>query len=295
MAGNLWTWGIDYKGQPLLDAWWTPAWTAQNRDGASIQVPPSAFTAPGFPALSYTTVTGNYFDSSANPLSGYLTFYPSAALTFVVDGQTTYMPQRYSGINQTLLGINQMGNSRVYLWYGQLQVSLLATDNANMTPVSFTYHVVEHYIGGLQYDIVVPSADGTAGIDVHSLIIPGSIQSCDEDWNETQDTDEHVSIAATSDQYIVAAITPSSIIGLTFNPVGLPVNFAFISGPTEPQDSDWIAGEWYSGNTNNPPYLAQLLVGPDGYVLPVGTYKIWAQVVATPQVPSIPIGFVTIY
>src|SRR6266478_2972747 len=116
---SLFTWGIDYIGQPLLDAWWTRGWTAQN--DAYIQVPQAGVQALGFPSgLTYVTVTGSYFDTSADPLSGYLTFMPSSALTFSTSSQITYMPRRFAGMNQSLLGVNQMGDGKIYLQYGRL-------------------------------------------------------------------------------------------------------------------------------------------------------------------------------
>lgn len=294
MASTIWTWGIDYQGQPLLDAWWTPGWTSQNRDMTSILVPPSAFAPLGFPQnLNYVTVIGNYFDTSANPLSGFLTFWPSTPLTFTVSGITTYMPQRLSGINQTLLGLNQMGDGKIYLWYGQLNVSLMATDNSNMSPASFTYHVKEYYKSGLQYDIVVPGADGTTGTDIHSLIIPGSIRPCSqEDSLYPEEDDIHVRIPVTSSQYIAIDISLLTA-GMTENPTLSPVNIAFIAGPTQPQSSNWITAQW-AGDTT--PYIAQLMIGPNGIALSQGTYQIWAQVILSDgQEPVMPVGFLTIY
>lgn len=291
MAGNIWTWGIDYKNQPLLDAWWTPGWTSQNRDGASIQVPPNQFAPTGFPQnLNYATVTGNYFDATANPVSGFLTFWPSSPLTFLISGVTTYMPQRFSGVNQTTLGINQMGNANIYLWFGQLSVTLLCTDNANMTPASFTYHVIEHYKGGQQYDIVVPSSDVSTGADIHNLIIPGTICSLDQEF-DADDDDDRIAIPVTSSQYLAADIT-NQIGGTGLVPTLYEVDFAFISGPTQPQTSDWHQASWASPNA---PYVGQILIGPNGLALSQGTYRIWIRVVALPQEPVIPVGWVTIY
>lgn len=292
MAGSLWSWGIDYQHQPLLDAWWTPGWTSQN--DSYIQVPPSAFGSPGFPqGLNYVTVLGNYFDTSSNPLSGYLTFWPSTPLTFLVNGTTTYMPQRYAGINQTSIGVNQMSTSSIYLWYGQLNVSLLATDNLNMTPVSFTYHVREHYPRGQQYDIIVPGSDFSNPPDIHSLIIPGSIRPINDDEGNEEEQDEScISIPVTSSQYIVADVSTLVAGSSVYNPTSFPVNLAFIAGPTQPQMTDWIPAQWSSGNL---PYVAQLMIGPIGHVLPLGTYKVWAQIVTNTQIPVIPVGYVTIY
>lgn len=286
---SLWVWGIDYQNQPLLDPYWTPGWTSQN--DSYVQVPPNQFSAPGFPSgLSYVTVTGNYYDSMADPLSGYLTFWPSSPLTITANSNVTYIPQRYSGINQTLLGINQMGDGKIYLWQGQLSVSLLATDNANMAPVSFTYHVRENYIGGIQYDIVVPSADVSSGADIHNLIIPGSIRPVTQE-DSGQDEGAHIYLPVTASQYIVADITTMAG-GAVINPTTSQVNFAFIAGPTQPVSDQWIAGQWV---TSAPPYVAQILVGQNGYALSQGTYKIWVQVSASPQNLVIPVGTVTVY
>jgi len=291
MAGNLWTWGIDYRGQPLLDAWWTPGWSAQNK--GYLQVPPTQFAPAGFPQnLTYVNVVGNYFDTSANPLSGYLTFWPSDALTFNQSGVITYLPQRYSGINQTLLGVNQMGNERIYIWYGALSVSLLATDNANMTPASFTYHVKEHFKGGNQYDIVVPSADSSSAINIFNLIIPGSIRPADEGFQEEENTDT-IRIPVSSSQFLAADVTAITA-GFNFNPTSFPVNFAFISGASQPTISQWVAGGW-ANNDSEPPFVASILIGPNGYALAPGKYKVWVQVLGDDQQPVMPAGFVEIY
>ncbi len=289
---GLWTLGIDYRNQPLYDPWWTPGWTSQN--DSYIQVPSNQFSAPGFPSsLVYVNVLGNFFDSNADPLSGYFTFWPSSQIYFNQSGVLTYMPQRYSGTNQTLLGINQRGDGKIYMNRGQLWVTLLASDNANMTPASFTYHVKEHWFKGQQYDIFVPSADVSAGVDIHNLIVPGSVRPVNEEDEEgRQDADEHVYIPVTSSQYIAADITAIAA-GAATNPTNSEVNFAFISGPTQPTSNQWVQAQWVS--TGGPQYIAQLMVGSNGYVLAPGTYKIWAQVIALPQSVVIPVGYVTIY
>lgn len=162
--------GIDTFNQPVRDAWWTPGWTSQNQ--SYIPVSPGNFALPGFPpGLTYVNVIGNFFDLDGNPLSGYFTFWPSSAVSVTVTGGTTYIPQRYSGQNYSFIGMNQFGSGKIYLWNGQLNVNLLATDNANMTPASFTYLVKENFAGGSEYRINVPSALSTSQVDIHSLIV----------------------------------------------------------------------------------------------------------------------------
>jgi hypothetical protein len=283
--------GTDTFDQPLRDAWWTPGWTAQNP--SYIPAGANAFAPQGFPpGLVYVNVMGNYFDLDANPLSGYLTFFPSSPVTISVNGGTTFLPQRYAGLNQNVLGLNQFGDGKNYLWYGQLNVKLLATDNSGMTPASFQYHVVEHFWEGSQYDIIVPSADAstTTGTDIHSLIIPGSIQPNNADIQEN--IPGVIRIAAISTQYIPVDITASAG-GMGFNPTSFPVQFAFISGTREPQPSDWVSGSWAGINS---PYVAQALVGPQGGTnLSAGSYQIWVQIQANPQVPVIQVGTLVIY
>jgi hypothetical protein len=283
--------GTDFLNQPLRDAWWTPGWTSQNQ--SYIVVPPNQFQELGFPTgVTYASVTASLFDADGNPVSGYYTFWPSSALTFNVDGAVTYMPQRFVGTNESFVGINQLGSGKVYLWYGRLRVALMCTDNANMAPASFSYHVKEHLFEGRQYDILVPSADAGTPMDINSLIVPGSIRPLNAKFR----LDEQPTIiqyAAVSTQYVSVDITAAAG-GMGINPTSFPVNFAFIAGPTEPQDSDWIAGSWASINS---PYVAQILVGPGagGLNLAKATYQIWVQVDAAPQVPVIQIGTLVIY
>jgi len=285
---SLWSYGIDYQNQPLIDAWWTPGWTAQN--DSYIQVPESGVDNPGFPVnLNYVTILGSYFDTSGNPLSGYLTFWPSSPLLFTVDEANTYIPQRYAGLNFSLLGVNQMGDGKIYLQYGRLVVSVLATDNANMQPANFTYHVEEHYEGGLQYDITAPSSDDSSPQDIRNLIIPGSVKPMtDDSCFSSQPT---ITIPSVSSQYLVSDVTVNLPTGM-LNPTSYQVNFAFILGSSLPQDSDWITGAW---TTDTAPYLAQLLIGANGHVLSTGTYRVWLQILASPQAPVFSTGYVNIY
>lgn len=162
-------------GEPLSNPWYIPGFTSQHPIYQVI--PKTPFSIPGFPsppAAVYVTVTANYFDEDGNPIGGYLTFYPSSALTFTLNSVTTVVPQRFTGQNLWDTSGNFWGSGKVYLRNGNLQVSLLATDNAgiSMVPSSFTYRVTENFLGGRTYDISVPSTS-VSPVDINSLIISG--------------------------------------------------------------------------------------------------------------------------
>lgn len=273
--------GIDYQHQPLYDAWWTPGWTAQN--DSYIDVSANIFEDPGFPGnLTYVFVTANLFDSDGDPVSGFYTFFPSSSVTITEGGVTTILPQRLVGYNETLLGLNQFGSGKIYLWHGQLMVRLLATDNSNMNPASFTYHVKEHFLGGQEYDISVPSAN-TGPVDIHSLIIP----------SVPADRKFLFTLAASSTEYVSADIS-AMVGGASFDPTAYPVNFTFMSTPGQPSSGDWHTGQWAN---NTAPYIAEILIGPanGGLVLSTGIYTIWAQVVTSTQVPVLEVGTLQVY
>jgi hypothetical protein len=272
-------------GEPLANPWYTPGWSSQNPDYTV--VPSVPFTLAGFPASAvYVTVGGNYFDADGNPMSGYLTFWPSTSLTLTSDSVITVVPQRLSGINMWDSG-DYWGDGKMYLRYGKLLTGLLATDNASvsMTPVSFTYHVKEHFLGGREYDIYVPSSS-TGITDINSLIIPGSAgEPCFDDMR--------ITLSVLSTEYISVNIS-SSIGGTEVNPTSDVVQFAFIAGPSEPVSDDWNNGSWASDSA---PYVAEILVGPDngGISLVAGSYIIWVKVISDPEVPVFSVGTLIIY
>ena len=280
MSQNL---GIDTFDQPLRDAWWTPGWTAQNQ--SYIPVPPNQFTEQGFPpGLTYVTLIGNYFDLDGNPMSGFLTFWPSTSVSITASGGTAYFPQRFVGQNESFVGMNQFGSGKVYLWNGQLSVTLLATNNTGQIPSTFTYLVTENFFEGNTYSITVPTT--TANLtDIHTLIIPGS-QS-----NNPPMAVQEIPVIAT--EYVIADVT-ELVGGLPLNPTTYTVQFAFTTGMSEPTSGQWHSGQWI---TSSPPYTAQILVGPQNGGLPlgVGTYTIWVQVLTSTQVPVTSIGILTIF
>jgi len=274
-------------GEPLANPWYTPGFTSQMPNYQVI--PSNQYQLAGFPsAATYVTVTGNFFDEDGNPISGYLTFYPSSSLTMTYNSVTTVIPQRFVGQNLWDVPGAFWGTGNMYLHDGNLLVSLLATDNAAvaMVPTTFTYAVVENWLGGRTYNITVPSTS-TSPVDINSLIIPGS--TADEEVAESST----ITLAATSTEYIPANISANTG-GMSFNPTSYTVQFAFIAGSTQPQSGDWHTGSWSSSNA---PYIAEILVGPanGGLVLAAGSYVIWVKVISSPQVPVFPVGTLVIY
>jgi hypothetical protein len=288
---SLWSFPFaDTVNEPLVDAWWIPGFTSQ-APGYIYATNPLLANGPGFPAgLNYVSINGSYYDTSGNPLSGYLTFWPSSPLTFDIDGHTTFMPQRYAGLNFSLIGVNQMGDGKIYLQYGRLYVSVLATDNANMTPTSFTYHVRENFEGGNQYDITAPSADDTAIQDIRSLIIPGTIRPIIDDDDDNMNS--VTSIPVTSTQYISTNVVDYLPSGMYQNLTQYNVYFAFKTDNSIPVSEDWQQASWANVTYGN---IAQFLIGPSGYALSVGYYRVWIRVDATPQQAVFPVGFLNIY
>lgn len=285
--------GTDTFNQPLRDAWWTPGWTAQNQ--SYIPVPPNQFQQQGFPpSLVYVNVIGNYFDTDGNGTSGFLTFWPSSSLTITETGGYAVLEQRFAGQNENIIGMNTLGNGKIYLWNGQLAVALLATDqpSVTMSPSSFSYHVKENFIGGREYDISLPStaaASNTTGTDINTLIVPGSIVGhLLPDQSFPAFSTQNVIVNLTE---LVGTLVPpgSASIG---DPTQFAVQFAFttsqIAAPVTWYNATWV--------THSAPYIAQLLVGPanGGVTLAKGTYGIWARIVTPTQVPAIEVGTLTL-
>lgn len=273
--------GTDYINQPLIDAWWTPGWTAQN--DSYIPIPPNSFTELGYPSgVTVTNVTGSFFDIDGDPISGFFTFFPSSDLTFTVNGQVTYMPRRMVGISFGNLGFNNLGNGRNYLHLGRLSTYLVSTDNANMYPASFFYHVKEHFWKGREYDISVPFTTYANGpVDIHSLIMP-PIDECNTTY-----------ISSLSTEYV--AVDVSMMAGsLQSNPTSSQVQFAFVNTINQPAANQWVTGLWATGG---PPYVAQILQGPTGGTvnLAPGRYAVWIKIITPTQVPIRNTGTLVIY
>ena len=69
------------------------------------------------------------------------------------------------------------------------------------------------------------------------------------------------SISTLSTQYVIVPVRAYSG-GVPYNPTGLTVQMAFISGWGKPADEDWNDASWSSSSTVNGYYQAQCLVGP---------------------------------
>jgi hypothetical protein len=84
--------------------------------------------------------------------------------------------------------------------------------------------------------------------------------------------------------------------GTAYNPTGDVVQMAFMPKPrnANPGPGDWHAGSWAVGAAGA--YFAQALVGPDngGVALTEGDYTVWVQIVDSPEVPTEPVGDLTI-
>lgn len=173
--------GIDTWDQPLVDAWFTPGFTAQNKD--QLVAPNNGITSGGWPSdVTYVHLAHQYMDfGNGNPLGGFLTFWPSSSAQYTESGTTWGLQQRPCGVTPWGVYGNQWNNSYsdsgyIFLRYGVLDVYLIASDDVGLVTSNnkpLTFHVREHWLGGTQFDITTPgaSADPT---DVYSLMVSNS-------------------------------------------------------------------------------------------------------------------------
>jgi hypothetical protein len=277
-------------------------------------VPPVASNpAAAFPAdQALVTVRQYYFDADRNPVSGFLTFWPSSGFTIEENGTSWYVPQRLCG-TETWPGLDT-GQSpwawsmdttgKIYIWLGLLQVILYATDNPSVVTDDggmLTYHVAEHFLGGREYEIQVPQ--DLSG-DLTSCIIPETIRphkydplypmgvmgrrlrSCRQrtwrKWMSVLDT-----------EYLTFDIRALGVGGLSASPAADAAYIAFKQPGELPQPSDWLQAQWVSPQQ---PYQIEFLVGPanGAYALPAGQYQVWLMIVDNPTIPVLPAGWLYI-
>ena len=292
--------GVDYSNQPLVPAWYTLGLTSQNPD---YQVAPqSGLFANGLPADQlYVQVKANYFDGNGNPLAGYLTFEQSDSVTVSENGTFWRLPQRFTGDvpSGDWWGYNNLGSGRIYIYYGLLNLYLMATDNPNSLTDSgnpLVYHVREYFQYGRMYDITVPGASASP-VDINSLIVPGTVLQ-NQDWNtgeynpNDQSSTAEPAVPATQTQSVastqyVSVDVAASVSGVVTDPTSDLIYMAFVSANVTPQDSDFVTATWAGGAS---PYIAHVLVGPGGIALARGLYTIWFKIIDTPEVPVVSVG-----
>jgi hypothetical protein len=184
---------VDDETGPILPAWYVHGWTAQNQLTANLPAPPNPNVPNTFPADQvFTVLQQSYADGDANPLGGYLTFWPSEPYTITEGGQSWRIPQRLCGtmtwpsvdVGTSPYAFSLEGSGRIFIWQSQLVVLLLNPANPHVTTDSgdpLTYHVIEHFRGGRQYDIAfdqdTPQGAYIYGTDTQgSLIVEGSVK-----------------------------------------------------------------------------------------------------------------------
>lgn len=179
--------GMPYNGannatDPLVTPWNIQGWTAQAIPADTIAVAPNDFAPSPFPTnLVFAQVNGQYFDFDGNALPGFLTVTMNDSITVTQNSLTYRMPARMAGRDNSMqgLGLNNWGTGKIYIRKGQASFTIMCSDNSAVVTDSgqpLTYHVVEHFLGGQQYDITVPVA-GTSPMDLRSRIVPGSTQA----------------------------------------------------------------------------------------------------------------------
>lgn len=189
---------VDDSDDPILPPWYIPGWTAQNIEADTVAAPANPFTINQLPSdLVYVTITGNYDDGMGNHLGGYLTFWQSEDLLYGPDPITSQyyrIPKRMVGsvTAQNILAANFQGSGRVYLQFGGIpNVLLLATDIPNVqilepayttteagfvAPTTWGYWVSEFFMGGYRYFIQPTISQAGTPVDIHSLIVPGTME-----------------------------------------------------------------------------------------------------------------------
>lgn len=168
--------GANNQTDSLVTPWNIAGWTAQAIPADTVQVSDDLFAPSPLPTtLVYAQVNAPYFDLDNNPLSGFLTFMTSESVTVTSGGKNYRLPARYMGRDNASSpgGLNNFGTGRIYIRRGLMSVTLMCTDATGLVTDSghpLTYHVVEHFLGGQQFDISVPSAT-VSPADLRSLAI----------------------------------------------------------------------------------------------------------------------------
>lgn len=130
----------------MNDAWSIPGFTVQNENWGPLGS--GAPTPSALPDSAKTvTVTGYFLNDGGKPASGRFIFDPSTAK--VVD---------------PVAGVTiRLRRTSVDLVNGRFSITLIASDNAGLSPKNFTYHVTGIVDGQTQkaFDVVLPAAAPT--------------------------------------------------------------------------------------------------------------------------------------
>jgi hypothetical protein len=174
--------GANNSDDPLVTPWNIRGWTAQAIPQDTVAVTTAASPSAPLPSnLVYAVVQAPYYDFDNNPLSGFLMFCMSEAITVTSNGKTYRIPARYAGrdVSQFAGAQNAWGSGKIYIRHGLMSVLLMTTDNPAIVTDSgspLTYHVTEHFLGGQQFDITLPTSS-VSPVDLRSLVVSGSIQT----------------------------------------------------------------------------------------------------------------------
>ena len=101
-----------------------------------------------------------------------------------------------------------------------------------------------------------------------------------------------IGMSQLSTQYVLVPVSATKA-GVSYNPTGDPVQFAFAATATYvPQSGDWVSGSWQTDTSSLLyPYLAQCLVGPSGTItLGLGTYYMYLKISDNPEIPVLIAG-----
>lgn len=146
---------MTFTNDPILPPWYIPGWGVQHPSYPANTDTNPALSLPT--SLEFVNVVGTFFHIEGGPQPGSMTFTPSVALDW--DDPDSEHVIRLNPAQQ-----------KVYLNKGQLYITLLASDNENVTPNLFSYHVVENWMGGQEYDIIVPK-DVTQPVEIKTLVV----------------------------------------------------------------------------------------------------------------------------
>lgn len=174
--------GANNADDPLVTPWNIRGWTAQAIPQDTVQVANDLNAPSPLPAnLLYVQVTAQYLDLDNNPLSGFLTFMMSESITVTSNGISYRLPARLAGRDDTAYpsGQNNWGSGKIYIRRGRMSVTLLVNQNVAIVTDSgspLTYHVIEHFPGGTQFDITIPPS-AVSPVDLRTLVVTGSVQA----------------------------------------------------------------------------------------------------------------------